>query len=40
MTKAITVHFDDHEVDALKKKKGAKSWRVFILELLKYGGAK
>ncbi len=43
VTKAITVHFDDHERDALearKKQLGFRSWRTFILELLKHGGAK
>lgn len=32
--KSITVVFEDKDFRELEKKKGAKSWRVFILGLL------
>jgi len=35
--KSILVHFEDKEYVKLKKAKGKKSWRDFIMELLENG---
>ena len=36
--KSINVTFEDEEFKRLEKAKGEKSWREFILQLVKEGG--